>query len=233
MRLAEHRRCYELRGGFAGLGQFALGCALGPLGPGLVIAVWYVLGVNRIASLQQTDIFLHTLDAFLFLAAVAVYEELLFRGLLLRYLELKLGSYPAIALSALAFGAWHVLAGRTGIVLVMLAVLGVTFACAYVLTRRLWFSMGLHIGYNLSVGLLFAGSTTIPLFRWEPYGSPFWVSQTGGELLWLGAAAVLATALLAAVILLRRGVRPSGAWLRQMGLAKEPRQEAALTSASS
>jgi membrane protease YdiL (CAAX protease family) len=85
--------------------------------------------------------------------ALVVVEELLFRGFLLRALRAVSGDRAAIVLSALAFGAYHVVGTRywaMGAVFqfLMPTVGGLLFAWAAVRTGGLALPLGLHLGGN-------------------------------------------------------------------------------------
>lgn len=83
-----------------------------------------------------------------------VVEEILFRGLLFRLLEYRVGTWLAIAVSALIFGLVHLanplgsLMGAVGIALEA----GILFAAVYAYTRNLWVGIGLHAAWNVMQG---------------------------------------------------------------------------------
>ncbi|MFE3543900.1 CPBP family intramembrane glutamic endopeptidase [Nocardia sp. NPDC059177] len=84
------------------------------------------------------------------MAAVAVAEEILFRGIVFRILEERTGTVVALVGSALLFGAAHLVnADATLLGTLSIAVTGGTLtAAAYVATRSLWLPIGLHFGWN-------------------------------------------------------------------------------------
>lgn len=87
------------------------------------------------------------------------FEELLFRGVLFRIVEESLGSWIALAVSSLLFGFVHLL-NPAGTVLgaVFISVeAGVLLGAAYMLTRRLWMSMGFHMAWNYTQSGVFSG----------------------------------------------------------------------------
>jgi membrane protease YdiL (CAAX protease family) len=93
---------------------------------------------------------------FLFVLAVAVREEILYRGLLFRLLSKIVGTWGALLLSAAWFGASHATApGATFIGLSGVALAGVLLGAAYAVTGRLWLPIGLHLGWNFAEGPLF------------------------------------------------------------------------------
>nr|BFD89279.1 type II CAAX endopeptidase family protein [Kitasatospora sp. Xyl93] len=92
-----------------------------------------------------------------FMAGAAVTEELMFRGLLFRLVERGLGTYPALALSSVIFGAAHLLnkdATLLGAVAISLEAGGM-LAAAYAATRSLWLPIGLHFGWNYAESGIF------------------------------------------------------------------------------
>ncbi|AOS62191.1 CPBP family intramembrane glutamic endopeptidase [Actinoalloteichus hymeniacidonis] len=102
------------------------------------------------------------------MACVAVTEETLFRGLIFRVLEERVGTVLALAFSSVLFGLTHLVnenatlwgtlsIGLTG---------GVMLAAAYLVTRSLWLPIGLHFAWNLThagvFGVVISGSDTPP-----------------------------------------------------------------------
>ncbi len=150
------------------------------------------------------------------LLGLAVYagfvEELVFRGVLFRVVESMAGTWIALLVSAVVFGGVHLLnpnATVWGAVAVAVEA-GLLLAAAYVVTRRLWMSIGLHAAWNFAQGGVFgveisgSGSGSQGLLRGELSG-PVWVS--GGA---FGAeASVFAVVFCAAAtaFLLRRAAR--------------------------
>jgi membrane protease YdiL (CAAX protease family) len=87
----------------------------------------------------------------------AVSEELLFRGILFRWIEEFGGSWAALILTSLLFGASHLAnPNATYIAAAGIALeAGVMLGAAYMLTRRLWFPMGIHAAWNVAQGELY------------------------------------------------------------------------------
>jgi uncharacterized protein len=91
-----------------------------------------------------------------------VLEEVVMRGIVFRIVEQSLGSWIALAISAAIFGLLHLLnPGATllnaGAVMVEA---GVLLAAAYMLTRRLWFCIGIHIAWNFTEGGVFSAAVS-------------------------------------------------------------------------
>ncbi|CAM5241200.1 CPBP family intramembrane glutamic endopeptidase [Streptomyces fumanus] len=92
-----------------------------------------------------------------FMAGAAVTEELMFRGLLFRLVERGLGTYLALVLSGVVFGASH-LFNKDATVLGAVAIAieaGGMLAAAYAATRSLWLPIGLHFGWNFAESGIF------------------------------------------------------------------------------
>lgn len=113
----------------------------------------------------------------------AIVEEIIFRGILFRLVESAFGSVIAIVVSGAIFGGLHVLSPHptlAGLAAIALEA-GILLACAYVLTRRLWFAMGIHGAWNLMQGGIFgapvSGTPSKGLFTGTLSG-PEWL--TGG-----------------------------------------------------
>ena len=93
-----------------------------------------------------------------FMAAAAVTEELLFRGVLFRIIEERTGTWIALALTGVVFGAMHLanpdanLWGATAIAIEA----GFMLAACYAATRNLWVPIGLHFGWNFAAGGVFS-----------------------------------------------------------------------------
>jgi membrane protease YdiL (CAAX protease family) len=91
-----------------------------------------------------------------------VFEELIHRGVLFRVTEEYLGSWIALAASSLFFGLHH-LGNEDGTLqgaLFLSVEAGVLLAAAFMLTRRLWLGMGLHMSWNFAQGGIFSGTVS-------------------------------------------------------------------------
>ncbi|WP_406145852.1 CPBP family intramembrane glutamic endopeptidase [Streptomyces sp. NBC_01012] len=103
------------------------------------------------------------------MAGVAVTEEVLFRGVVFRLVEELTGTRFALALSAVLFGALH-LVNEGATVWGALAIGiegGLLTAAAYAATRSLWMPIGIHWGWNFISGGVFgatvSGDDTTPV----------------------------------------------------------------------
>lgn len=97
------------------------------------------------------------MPSMLILIGGAVQEELIFRGMIFRKLERSFGSWIALVVSAILFGIIRLMNPNatliSGIAIVVTS--GVLIAAIYILTRSLWWAMGVHLGWNFFEGSVF------------------------------------------------------------------------------
>lgn len=93
-----------------------------------------------------------------FMAAAAVREELLFRGILFRVLEERLGTWIALALTGMLFGLSHLLNPNPSLwgAIAIAIEAGGMLGAAYAATRKLWVPIGLHLGWNFAASGIFS-----------------------------------------------------------------------------
>jgi membrane protease YdiL (CAAX protease family) len=177
--LACNRRCCRnLLGRRAFFGaNLALGVASGFLLCALVFAALAADGSVTSAAFAGLDMV--PAAALIFTAGV-VFEELIFRGVILRVAEESLGTAPALMLSAMLFAASHL--GNDGVTAIgVIAVFagGITLGLTYVLSRNLWLPIGAHLGWNFALGAFFgtavSGHEAHGAFRFVLSG-PTWLS---------------------------------------------------------
>jgi membrane protease YdiL (CAAX protease family) len=96
------------------------------------------------------------------MCAVAVAEELVFRAVLFRIIEQWIGTWLALAASALVFGLLHLAnPGATLFGALAIAVeAGVMLGAAYALTRTIWFAVGIHLAWNFVQGGVFGATVS-------------------------------------------------------------------------
>lgn len=198
----------------------ALGIAAGLLLFGTVVGVLWLLGSYHVVG---TDPHAKWLPALLTAGLGAgIAEEIICRGVLYRIVEEGLGSWWALLISALLFGAAH-LANPNATLWAALAIAieaGLLFGLLYHLTRSLPLCMGLHAAWNFAQGTIYG----IPVSGLDADG--WLVSQrTGPDWLSGGAfgaeASVVALALCSLcslgllAVACRRGTLVKPAWRRR------------------
>jgi membrane protease YdiL (CAAX protease family) len=85
--------------------------------------------------------------------AVALYEELAFRGYVLQNLRADWGPIAALLASSLLFGIFHGLNPNvTWLALLNIFLAGAVLAACYLVTRSLWLPMAFHFSWNFVQG---------------------------------------------------------------------------------
>jgi len=137
------------------LGGAAIGCVLFCA----VIAVLVAYGAASFKGIGGYDAVIKAAAASLI---AAVGEEIAFRGGVYRLLEEGFGSLLAIAFTGALFALLHAPnPGATAAsTLAIMLESGILLAAAYVLTRSLWFPIGLHFGWNFTEGGIFGASVS-------------------------------------------------------------------------
>ncbi|MEV6441747.1 type II CAAX endopeptidase family protein [Amycolatopsis sp. NPDC051716] len=153
VRRTEHRPVTELARPGAGLAT-GRGVLIGLALFGAVIANIALLGDYQVRGWGSVPGAVGLLG---FMAAAAVTEELLFRGVLFRIVEERTGTGIALVLTGVLFGLSHLFnphASLWGAIAIGIEAGGLLTA-AYVATRRLWVPIGVHFGWNFAAAGLF------------------------------------------------------------------------------
>jgi len=104
----------------------------------------------------------------LFLGVLAgITEEIQMRGILFRLTEEGLGTWGAVAVSAIVFGWMHLSnpdANLWGAIAIALEA-GILLAAVYVITRSLWWCIGVHFAWNIVQGPLFGSIVSATGFQ--------------------------------------------------------------------
>jgi membrane protease YdiL (CAAX protease family) len=157
----------RFRWGDLPLGVFVALVALPTLG--LLLSLLAAAGLVETGDVDNTTVlFAGAGEGFGFLLVAAtvalvapLWEEVLFRGLLLRSLQRRLGAVPAVLLSSAAFGVLHAQPGRGVALVVVTGALGVVLAVVTLRAGRLGPAVVAHAAFNgvtvLLVGVQAAG----------------------------------------------------------------------------
>lgn len=84
----------------------------------------------------------------------AIFEEVLFRGIIFRITEEKLGSVLALIISSSIFGFAHI-ANQNGTIFSAIAITveaGILLGAAYIYSKNLWLPIFIHFAWNFSEG---------------------------------------------------------------------------------
>lgn len=158
VRLVERRAVRELSLS-GGLAETGAGLGAGIALFACVVAVISIAGGYHIRGYSNVSVAFVPL---LMMFAIAVTEEIAFRGLLFRTIQEASGAWIALAVSAAFFGLAHA-ANPGATVFSSFAVAieaGVLLAIAYLATRRLWLPIGIHAGWNFAEGAIFGTSVS-------------------------------------------------------------------------
>lgn len=179
---------------------------------------YHVLGVNA-----RVDWLPEVLAAGV---AAGIGEEVITRGVLFRLIEEGLGTWWALAISAVFFGGVHIF--NPGATLWSSAAIaieaGILLALVFHVTRTLWACIGLHAAWNISQGTIYgipvSGSEAKGLLQSTRTG-PDWLSGGifGAEASVVALAVCTSVSVVLLVIALRRRsiVRPF--WSRRVSPA--------------
>ena len=184
------------------------------VGAAAIFDVYNIIGRGSTSELLMDLISVAIMPAFM--------EELLFRGILFRWIEEFGGTWAALIVTSALFGLAHILnPNATWFSSFAIAIeAGVLLGGAYMLTRSLWMPMGLHAAWNLTQGFIF----DIPVSGLDEHGlveaklsGPAILSGGGFGLEASLFALVIATAagVWFVVLAVRRGNLVQPWWVRQ------------------
>ncbi|WP_030144695.1 CPBP family intramembrane glutamic endopeptidase [Glycomyces sp. NRRL B-16210] len=154
VRLTERRPVVELAREGA-VAKTGFGALIGAIMFALVILNIAFLGSYQVDGLGAPIGMIGLLG---FMAAAAVTEELMFRGVLFRVVEQWAGTWIALTLTSVVFGLVHLgnenatLWGAIAIAIEAGGMLG----AAYIATRNLWVPIGVHFGWNFAASAIFS-----------------------------------------------------------------------------
>jgi membrane protease YdiL (CAAX protease family) len=172
VKLVEKRPAHEVARRESGV-DTVIGFAIGAMLVVLTMLVILLAGSSyEIESANEGVTLIH---AFFVFGMLAFFEELMFRGILLRLFEELLGTWLSIVLVAVGFGAVH-------LVHVEATLLSSAASGAFVLTRKVWLSWGIHWGWNFTqdgvLGMPNSSVDVLPSLLNPEISGPTWL--TGG-----------------------------------------------------
>ena len=180
----------------------AIGIALQSLTIGVMVITgdFTIISVNPISSM---------IIPFTIAFSVAIFEEILIRGIILRILEERFGSYIALVISAVIFGALHLFnPDSTWISALYVGIEGgLLMGAAYLYSRNLWFPISIHFAWNFMQSGIFGAVTsgnekTSSLFTTQINGN-HWI--TGGSFGPEGTIQAVIFCLLVSLLILHLG----------------------------
>ncbi len=134
--------------------EWLFGIAVGSGVMALVVGVIALFGGYKIIGQNGPEVLIGVLGVAII---SGITEEVLFRGIIFRFFEQWLGSYFALAISALFFGVVHIGNPNSSWLAAFAIAIeaGIMLGAVYMLTRRLWAAIGLHMAWNSVQGGVF------------------------------------------------------------------------------
>jgi len=184
-----------------------------------LVIFWF--GIYRVTNTNSTATLFHALVVFGLLAFV---EELIFRGILLRIMEEILGTWLSILIIAVLFGLAHLIhEWASAISTVSIALQDLILSAAFVLTRKVWLSWGIHWGWNYAqdgiLGMPNSSVEILPSWIIPEVSGPTWI--TGGnfgiELSLVGVLLNILAGVIIIKIAIKSGQMLSPVWNRNKG----------------
>ncbi|MES2633114.1 MAG: type II CAAX endopeptidase family protein [Pseudomonadota bacterium] len=200
-----------------------LGSVLGVLFIGSVVGVLWLAGSYEVTGTNPQFDWIRPL--LLTGLGTAIAEEIIFRGVLFRISEEGLGTWWALAISALFFGGVHIMnKGATVWSSIAIAVeAGVLLGLAYNVTRSLPLVMGIHMTWNFTQGAIFGipvSGTNASGYLVSTRPGPEWLSGGG-----FGAEASVVAVLISVVAsawLVMQARRKDTIFVRRWGPSPAP-----------
>ncbi len=153
VRLIEHRPATELA--IAGAPkELGVGMLLGTALFTVTIGILWALGYYHVMGTNEWIVLVYSISMAVLSGFI---EELITRGIIFRIIEESLGTWIALAFSAFLFGSMHLgnpHASVTSAIAIALEA-GLLLGACYILTRRLWLAIGLHLAWNFTQGGIF------------------------------------------------------------------------------
>ncbi len=138
--------------------ELAIGLAIGAAMLSAAVGGLYLLGVYDISGPRAASPW----GTIAMAVESGVMEELIMRAIILRLLMRAFGIWPALVLQAALFGALH-LANPNASPIAAAAIAieaGLMLAGFYLLTGRLWMSIGVHAAWNFTQGWVWGASVS-------------------------------------------------------------------------
>lgn len=212
---------HELMGGIA-LGVFLVALTTIPI----VLGGFYAL-----RSMNPAIFLVHGVFVF---AMLAFFEELIFRCILFRLGEELLGTWMSLVFVACVFGAAHLQHEKATLLSALaIAIQDLVLTGAFVLTRKIWMSWGIHWGWNLAqdgvLGMPNSSLNQLPSWLHPVVSGPDWLTggEFGIELSVVGIALNVAAGIVLMKMAVGRHLVEKAPWRRDRGERDFPPDPAA------
>lgn len=168
------------------LSDFLFGLALGALSITLIFFVLLITkNISLLNSFINPEFSTYTLTFLILFIAVAFFEEMFFRGYVMKTMANRGNSkWMIYVVSALIFGIAHGFNPNVTILgLINIALVGLLFAYMFDVTKRLWLPIGYHLTWNYFQGNVFG----FPVSGLKPHGIYQVDASHGSDLITGGA----------------------------------------------
>ena len=136
-----------------------LGILIGVVLQSLIVFVIYLNNGFHVVSVNPFKFIIIPLTVAF---TVAIFEEILIRGIIFRIVEEKLGSYISLVLSAIIFGALHLVNPESSFTSAACVAVegGLLLGAAYIYSRNLWLPIAIHFAWNFMQSGIFGAVTS-------------------------------------------------------------------------
>jgi hypothetical protein len=136
-----------------------LGTLIGVILQSLTVLVIYLNNGFQVVSINPVSFIIIPLTVAF---TVAIFEEILIRGIIFRIAEEKFGSYVSLALSAIIFGALHLMNPDSSFISAFCVAVegGLLLGAAYIYSRNLWLPIAIHFAWNFMQSGIFGAVTS-------------------------------------------------------------------------
>ncbi len=136
-----------------------LGLLIGVVLQSLTVLVIYLNNGFSLVSVNPVSFIIIPLTVAF---TVAIFEEILIRGIIFRIVEEKLGSHISLALSAIIFGALHLINPESSFRSAACVAVegGLLLGAAYIYSRNLWLPIAIHFAWNFMQSGIFGAVTS-------------------------------------------------------------------------
>jgi membrane protease YdiL (CAAX protease family) len=145
--------------GVGSVSEFGIGIVIGTALIATTVGILFTLGFYNVTDINDWSVAIPSLMS---AVMAGIFEEILIRGIIFRITEESLGSWFALLITALLFGGLHLPNDNATLFSAAAIALeaGVLLAAAYMLTRRLWLAIGIHMAWNFTQGGVFGVATS-------------------------------------------------------------------------
>jgi membrane protease YdiL (CAAX protease family) len=135
-----------------------IGTSIGFMLQSLTILVIYLNGSYSVININPVSFIL---IPFALMFTVAIIEEILVRGIIFRIMEEKLGSYIALTISSLLFGALHLANPHSSLISgICITTAGFLMGASFIYSHSLWMPIALHFAWNFTQSGIFGVITS-------------------------------------------------------------------------